>query len=282
MNPADSAYTSANSREKDKLRVTIRNLINEGVTNLQDLILKVGEVEHDTRLIGKTIDYELFAYHLQKSLGGHGKGMPLQYLPEFLLSEGLAEDEDDSVVKKRSLLRHLRGDTRFRLEGPNRNRYVYFSSNAEGTQAQRDIADLIIREMLERTMQRDMLVGRVLVSSLVVSDSEAFESSLRLLEDLFIVRRHGDYLEWTNKNFIGYEPGVKRSSALNLPNRTWDAVWELISRFENRSLMQPGEEHPILNLAFRRGPPFNNSEIIELAIEHLRSTMKSVDANESH
>jgi len=281
MDADDLTPTSERIEKKDKIRHIIRQFINDGATNLEDLMLEVKDIEYDTRLIGKTSEYELCAYFLEEHLGAHGEGMPLHDLPHFLQKYNLVESEDDVVAKKRSMLRHLRGDARFRLEGTNRNRFVYFSSNAQDTEAQRKGADWIIRHMLQKTMKGEFPEEGVPLSSLGWSEPDALLSSLRLLKDDYIVSQEGDYLQWTNKSFIGYEPRVKRSSALNLPERTWETVRELLLRLEESQASMPLKrgEFPILDLAFRRGPPFNNSELIELAIEHLMCTLQRLESN---
>ena len=101
-----------------------------------------------------------------------------------------------------------------------------------------------------------------------------------LLRDGIIEAASNESFIFTPKSFIGYDPKSKRATALNLPHRTWESVEEIIGllfswqHFPATMPEGPDHEQPFLEMFLRRGPPFNKSEVMEVAIEHLRCSLQ--------
>lgn len=218
---------------------------------------------------------EEFYDHLEKERDA----IPLVELRSFLAT--LLRDEGKVEVRRRSIMRKIRGDTRFAFKGTTRDRHVYLDKNTNQTAANLDGADTLVRAFVKHTSKTglnefsEQELHPSYESSAAVFD---WNAASQVLIGSGVVTQSGDRLEWTHKGFFGYEPLSKRSSALSLPHRTWDTVHEIQAMFDHANFYPPHQEDskaqsPILHLALSKGMPFNKSEIVEIALEHLRSQL---------
>jgi hypothetical protein len=213
-------------------------------------------------------DYiEKFIQYLEEA----GEPTPLRHLRNILVhEEGMALES-----QVRSILRKIRGDPRFVFTGATRDRHVQLNNNLDERRTALSNADSLAREFVKHTTvtgsfelpiehmaTEEMHAGcRVLISAGIVEWSEA------------------GIIRWSRKGFFGFEPFSKRSTALSLPHRTWDSVRDIQTIFDEIKYNPPTtglEETPILSLALSNGKQFNKSEIVEIALEMLRSQLYKI------
>jgi len=202
--------------------------------------------------------------------------IPVGQIMDFLVMKGYA-DEGNVMSKRRSLMRKVTGDPSFLFFGDTSGRHVMFNHDNERAQEQKSDASSVLSILIKRTILdgMDMAIHTDELGNYGSSDG------LELLVSDGIVEMANNQLSWTDRGFIGYEPQTKRTSSINLPERTWSAVDEVIQllylaseMIERGGMPEYLEEHPMVNSLLRKGPTFNKSEVTEAAIEHLRCTLQ--------
>lgn len=212
-------------------------------------------------------DYiEKFIQYLKEA----GEPIPLRHLRNILVhEEGMALES-----QVRSILRKIRGDPRFVFTGATRDRHVQLSNNLDERRAALSNADSLAREFVKHTTKTGSFEFK-----LGHTQTEEMPAECRVLISAGIVERSGAGIRWSRKAFFGFEPFSKRSTALSLPHRTWDSVREIQTIFDEIKYNPPTtglDETPILSLALSNGKQFNKSEIVEIALEMLRSQLYRV------
>ena len=213
---------------------------------------------------------------LIEHLRERGEPMLVNDIMEFLIVGGYA-DEFNVITKRRSLMRKISGDPDFIFDGQTNNRTIAFNPQNIEVEHEQQAASQTLHMILKKVIIKGHL------TSFQNSDMDEDTALLgfQLLEEDGVVQRiSSDSYSLTPKCFIGYDPKNKRSTALNLPHRTWESVDETISllyswQHRDHSAARDTNHHePMLDLLLKRGPPFNKSEVIEIAIEHLRCSLQ--------
>lgn len=186
-------------------------------------------------------------------------------------------DEVNVVTKRRALMRKISGDPNFVFAGQTNNRTISFNIENEYTEVEQEKASEALQMMLNKTM----LDGQA--AEFYPTDMGGNDPMMGfnlLLRDGIIEAASNESFIFTPKSFIGYDPKSKRATALNLPHRTWESVDEIIGllfgwqHFPATMPEAPDRKQPFLEMFLRRGPPFNKSEVMEVAIEHLRCSLQ--------
>jgi hypothetical protein len=202
--------------------------------------------------------------------------VPLSELSIFIENEGYA-DKYSVEQRVRSVMRKIRGDPRFLFFGTTRDRHISFNREAENQKTLDQNMAEIVEYMLKKSMLKGSDIEYTLGESSIGDESEE-EVMLSLIKHHVFDRSPNGY-QWSSNNFIGFETGNKRSSALSLPHRTWNSLDEiqnmLHSLFESEVpyIWDDIRQFPILCLLLKRQRPFLKSELFEVAIEHLRCTI---------
>lgn len=195
---------------------------------------------------------------------------------EFLIDRGHA-DEVNVVTKRRALMRKISGDPNFVFAGQTNNRTIAFNIENEYTEVEQEKASMVLNMMLNNTI----LHGHA--APFHRGDTGGNDSMMGfnlLLRDGIIEAASNESFIFTPKSFIGYDPKSKRATALNLPHRTWESVDEIIGLLFGWQYLPPTmpeapeHEQPFVEMLLRRGPPYNKSEVMEVAIEHLRCSLQ--------
>ena len=202
--------------------------------------------------------------------------MLVNEIMEFLIDRGHADDVN-VVTKRRALMRKISGDPNFVFAGQTNNRTIAFNIENEFTEVEQEKASMVLDMMLKKTILRgkaeEFYPGDM-------GGNEAMMGFDLLLRDGIIVANSSESFVFTPKSFIGYDPKSKRATALNLPHRTWESVDEIIGLLFGWQHLPatmpeaPKNEQPFLDMFLRRGPPYNKSEVMEVAIEHLRCSLQ--------
>ena len=202
--------------------------------------------------------------------------IPVGQIMDFLIEEGYADDSN-VVSKRRALMRKITGDPTFLFFGDTSGRHVMFNHDNERTQAQKSAANSLLSILIKRTILDGMDMS---MNADELADYGSLDG-LNLLVTDGVVEMGNNNLRWTERGFIGYEPQTKRTSSLNLPERTWSSVDEVIQLlYLANEMMGRGDmpedlvQHPMVHSLLTKGPTFNKSEVAEAAIEHLRCTLQ--------
>lgn len=202
--------------------------------------------------------------------------MLVSEIVDFLILHGHA-DEVNVGTKRRALMRKISGDPNFVFAGQTNNRTIAFNIENEYTEIEQEKASKVIRMMLNKTI----LDGQsVTFHPSDIGENDAMVGFNLLLRDGIIEATSNESFVFAPKSFIGYDPKSKRATALNLPHRTWESVDEIIGllfgwqHLPATNPEAPGHEQPFLEMFLKRGPPFNKSEVMEVAIEHLRCSLQ--------
>jgi hypothetical protein len=218
--------------------------------------------------------------------------VPLRHLRNILVHS--IEHRDDDIEYReveslrRSIMRKVRGDPRFVFTGTTRDRYVALNENTGEREANLKDADVLVREFIKHTSKSGANEFREIQLFRDASGHSQpinWDAASHVLAASGVVTQQGETIEWTHNAFFGFEPIRKRSSALSLPHRTWDAVQEIQQLFFDADMYRPIQKtddpaNAILELALSRRMPFNKSEIVEIALEHLRSQLQHIIYNE--
>ena len=203
--------------------------------------------------------------------------IPVGQIMDFLIAEGYA-DESNVVSKRRALMRKITGDPTFLFFGDTSGRHVMFNHDNERTQAQKSAANSLLSILIKRTILDGMDMS---MDADELADYGSPDGLHLLVNDGVVEMGYNNNLSWTSRGFIGYEPQTKRTSSLNLPERTWSSVDEVIQLlYLTNEMMGRGdmpeelEQHPMVHSLLTKGPTFNKSEVAEAAIEHLRCTLQ--------
>jgi len=195
---------------------------------------------------------------------------------DFLIDHKHA-DEVNVLTKRRALMRKISGDPNFVFAGQTNNRTIAFNIENEYTEVEQEKASKVLNMMLKKTI----LEGQAAKFHLGdMGGNDAMVGFDLLLRDGIIEATSNESFMFTPKSFIGYDPKSKRATALNLPHRTWESVDEIIGLLFGwqhlRATMSetPHHEQPFLEMFLKKGPPFNKSEVMEVAIEHLRCSLQ--------
>ena len=199
-------------------------------------------------------------------------------IPDFLLDSGFANDEN-VVAKRRAFMRKVTGDPRFLFFGDTSARIVTFNEEMERTHGQREEATDALSILLKRTILNGWNMSMHMD---VIADYDIASGVDLLVNDNVVHLDSDNMVRWTKRGFIGYEPKSKRSSSLNLPERTWASLEEIIALFHqlNGEIERGGTDHqdfdahPMVQSMLLKGTSLNKSEAIEVAIEHLRCTLQ--------
>ena len=202
--------------------------------------------------------------------------MLVSEIMEFLIDHGHA-DEVNVITKRRALMRKISGDPNFVFAGQTNNRTIAFNIENEYTEVEQEEASNVLHMMLKKTILDGQ--GAVFHPDDVGGDDAMMGFNLLLRDGIIEAASHESFI-FTPKSFIGYDPKSKRATALNLPHRTWESVDEIISLLFGWQHLPPTmpeapkDEQPFLDMFLKRGPPYNKSEVMEVAIEHLRCSLQ--------
>ena len=225
-------------------------------------------------------------------LNEKGEPVPLRHLRNLLVHSFEYRGHDveyrDVESLRRSIMRKVRGDPRFVFTGTTRDRYVALNENTGVREANIKDADVLVREFIKHTSKSGVNEFREIQFLKNTSEQSQlinWDAASHVLAASGVVTQRGETIEWTHNAFFGFEPVRKRSSALSLPHRTWDAVHEIQKLFFDANMQRPIQKvddpaNAILELALSRRMPFNKSEIVEIALEHLRSQLQHIIYNE--
>lgn len=202
--------------------------------------------------------------------------MLVSEIMEFLIDHGHADDVN-VVTKRRALMRKISGDPNFVFAGQTNNRTIAFNIENEYAEVEQEKASNLLQMMLNKTILRgqaeEFYPGDM-------GGNDAMMGFDLLLRDGIIKAASNESFIFTPKSFIGYDPKSKRATALNLPHRTWESVDEIISllfgwqHLPATMSVAPEHKQPFVEMFLKRGPPYNKSEVMEVAIEHLRYSLQ--------
>jgi len=208
-----------------------------------------------------------------------GEPIPVSEIVDFLVSHSFA-DEVNVVATRRAFMRKVTGDPRFLFVGDTRARVVTFNQDFLDTGQQREDANRILEILLKKTI----LDGWDMRMHLDALPTPREKSGIQLLlTDGVVTQTSNGTVSWTKRGFIGYEPESKRASSLNLPERTWASVGEIITLLHLLSVQRELvddvrgiDNHPMVHAMLAKGPPLTKSEAVEVTIEHLRCTLQRI------
>ena len=212
--------------------------------------------------------------HFLEFLKLQQQAVPLNTLLDFLVDEGYARPSN-LQSKRRSIMRRITGNPAFLLTGHTSNREIAYN---EAYLEQQSVVNQV-NEVLQLLLKQTIISGVENTLRIEQKDAILFNLGLEQLErDNVITRLDNNSIQWGSRSLFGYEPGVKRSTALSLPQRTWQSVEEIQHMLLDlsRGLAHVGSnfsEEPMIDIARHHVGLLNKSVVVELAIEHLRSTL---------